>query len=81
MVEYDMERADLMDGGSRELGADTTSFEYGIISEIVDNIMQRAGRLRADRNPNYYFDLIIHYEDIPELEHMYFEKWWKDNDT
>lgn len=81
MVEYYMERVDMMDGGSCELGADLTSEEYDVIGEIVDNIMRRAGKVRADRDPNCYFDLIIHYEDIPEIEHMYFEKWWKDNDT
>ena len=81
MVEYNMERVDMMDGGDRELGADLTSKQYNIIGDIVEDVMRRAGKIRADRSPDCYFDLIIHYEDIPELEHTYFERWYKeDND-
>jgi len=86
MIEHDYERIDMMDGGdTRILGVQLTSEEYSAIADIVEAVLIRAGKIRADvswspRDPDYYFDLIIHYEDIPELEHMYFEKWWKEND-
>jgi len=70
----------MMDGGdTRILGVDLTSEEYSAIADIVEAVLIRAGKVRADKDPDHYFDLIIHYEDIPELEHMYFERWYKEN--
>lgn len=78
---YDYERIDMMDYGDTDrLGVQLTSEEYSAIDDIVEAVLKRAGKVRADRDPDYYFDLIMHYEDIPELEHMYFERWYKEND-
>lgn len=80
MIEHDYERIDMMDGGdTRILGVQLTSEEYSAIDDIVEAVLTRAGKVRADRDPNRYCDLIIHYEDIPELEHMYFERWYKED--
>ena len=82
MIEHNYIRADMLDSFDTDrLGAELTDEESRIIGDIMGNVMERSGKVRADRDPNHYWDLIITYEDIPELEHMYFERWYKENDN